>query len=239
MSNLFAQLKVFPGGKVGIGTSDVNDTKVHIINDMEGMGLKVTTNSATPWSYVSKFTGAAYNVKAISVSENTQENLFITCNGSLWSTGAWQFSDNRMKTKVKEIDNPIDKIMKLSGVYYYYKPVATYSKLLGLNVNDTIRHIGFITQEVKAVIPEVVDTTNLGTMGVNYAQLIALLTAGIQQQQGEINALKIQIKQCCEKANPTGKKDTSINLGKTNSTGFINEQYILFQNQPNPFSVNT
>jgi hypothetical protein len=117
--------------------------------------------------------------------------------------------------------------------------VATYSKLLGLNVNDTIRHIGFIAQEVKAVIPEVVDTTNLGTMGVNYAQLIALLTAGIQQQQGEINALKSQIKQCCEKANPIGNKDTLINLGKTNSTGIINQHYILFQNQPNPFSVNT
>ncbi|MDZ4668758.1 MAG: tail fiber domain-containing protein [bacterium] len=129
--------------------------------------------------------------------------------------------------------------MKLSGVYYHYKPVASYSKLLGLYANDTNRHIGFIAQEVKDVIQEVVDTTNFGTMGINYAQLIALLTAGIQQQQGEINALKIQIRQCCDKVNPNGKKDTVINLGKTSSTSIESQQYFLFQNQPNPFSIQT
>jgi hypothetical protein len=238
-NNLFAQLKVLPGGKIGVGTDDVLGTKVHIHSDMINMGLKVSSNDPGAWGYVSQFTGAGPAVKAISVWQSNLENLFITCNGSLWSSTMWVFSDGRMKTKVVEIDNPIEKIMKLRGVYYYYKPVSTYSKVLGINVNDTNRHIGFIAQEVKLVIPEVVDTTSKGTFGVNYSQLIALLTAGVQQQQGEINSLKLQIKQCCDKANPIGKKDTLINLGKTNSTGLINQQFILYQNQPNPFSVNT
>jgi hypothetical protein len=202
------------------------------------MGLKVSS-STQGWGYISQFDGTGPTVKAISVTQNYLENLFITCNGSLWATGAWVFSDGRMKTKVVEIENPIEKIMKLRGVYYYYKPVSSYSKVLGLNVNDTNRHIGFIAQEVKAVIPEVVDTTNLGTMGINYAQLIALLTTGIQQQQGEINTLKLQVKQCCDKAIPDVKKDTMINLGKTGSTVSLNQLYYLYQNQPNPFTENT
>jgi hypothetical protein len=240
---IFAQLKVLNGGRIGIGTDDVNGTKMHIQTDIENMCLKLTSNVATDWTYISRFEGFGPAVKAIAVSQNDVDNLYITCNGSLWSTNQWMFSDGRMKTRVKEIDDPITKIMKLRGVYYYYKPVATYSKLLGVNVNDTNRHIGFIAQEVKAVIPEVVDTTNKGTMGINYAQLIDLLTAGMQQQQGEIVALKRQINICCDKQSNVilPKKDSLLNLGKTNNTGnnLGLQSFILFQNQPNPFSVNT
>ncbi|MDZ4668759.1 MAG: hypothetical protein SGJ00_12890 [bacterium] len=74
---------------------------------MINMGLKVTSNDPGDWSYVSQFTGAGPRVKAISLIQSASENLFITCNGSLWSTTSWIFSDGRMKTKVVDIDAPI------------------------------------------------------------------------------------------------------------------------------------
>lgn len=237
-SNLFAQLKVLSGGKIGIGTSVVNGTKVQIQSDMENMCLKLITNNAESYGYVSQFESAGPHMKAIAISLNGADNGYWLSNGEVWGTGLFTFSDQRLKTKIIDIDNPMDKIMKLRGVFYYYKPNASL-KGFGLNLSDTSRQIGFIAQEVRAVIPEVVDSSAKGALGINYNQLIALLTAGIQQQQGELNALKIQLNQCCEKNTPIGKKDTLINLGKTSSTSLLNQQFVLYQNQPNPFSVNT
>ncbi|OYU97121.1 MAG: hypothetical protein CFE21_02185 [Bacteroidetes bacterium B1(2017)] len=242
-STAFAQLKVLNGGKVGIGTTDVLGTKVHITSDLENMCLLLSHGDSSPWNYIAKFNGAHSWTKALAISQYGMDNSFFLCNGQGWSTGQYIFSDGRMKTKVVDIDDPIGKIMKLRGVYYHYKPLPTYSKALGLSANDTIRHIGFIAQELKLVIPEVVDATQQGTLGINYPQLVALLTAGLQQQQGQINDLEARLNTCCgkkpmPKGDPT-KKDTLLNLGKKMGATETSSGYILYQNQPNPFHANT
>ncbi|MCG9879167.1 MAG: tail fiber domain-containing protein [Bacteroidia bacterium] len=237
-SNLFAQLKVLDGGRIGIGTNDVASKKVHITSDIENMALKITTNRHVPYTHVAQFEAVGDFVKGLAIMQNGVDNAFILCNGQYWGTGYYTGSDARLKSNVNTIQNPIGKIMKLRGVYYNYQPSAV-TRSLGFNLNDTNKHIGFIAQELKSVVPEVVTTMKNGTYGVNYSELTALLVAGMQQQQAEINDLRLQLNSCCKKeGNTIGLNDTLKSLGKM-AGSVLNQEYMLFQNQPNPFSQST
>jgi hypothetical protein len=211
--------------------------KVHIAADSYNMALKLSTDQSGNWGYLSNFKTQGPYMKAISISLDNNENGFWYSNGELFASNFFVYSDQRLKTKVIDIDNPMDKIMKLRGVYYHYQPNSVLTQYR-LSFSDTSRQIGFLAQELRTVVPEVVDSSSNGTLAVNYPQLIALLTAGIQEQQGEINNLKTQLQLCCEKAQINGKKDTLINLGKMSFSN-AKEQFVLFQNQPNPFNETT
>jgi hypothetical protein len=61
-------------------------------------------------------------------------------------------SDIRLKENIVVIDNAIDKVKQLRGVYFDWKPIVDS---LGFKPDD--RHdIGVIAQEVAAVIPQAV-----------------------------------------------------------------------------------
>lgn len=76
------------------------------------------------------------------------------------------------------------------------RPVE-YDKKMKLSSNDYDRHeFGFIAQELKEVIPEIVDSaTNAYAeviLAVDYNSLIPVLTKAIQEQQSEIEALRAE-----------------------------------------------
>jgi len=111
------------------------------------------------------------------------------------------YSDKRLKTNIRLIDNPIEKIKKISGVYYTMNDVA---KELGYT--DTSRQVGVIAQELEAVLPEVVTLAPIDTMvdengnlvsksghnykTVYYEKIIPLLIESIKEQQKDIEYLK-------------------------------------------------
>jgi hypothetical protein len=89
-------------------------------------------------------------------------------------------SDIRMKKDIANIqNNTLKKIMALRPVNYLMKKEADGSK----------NHIGFISQEVEKIYPEVVQETN-GIKTMNYTGLIPILTKGIQEQQQQIETLQ-------------------------------------------------
>jgi hypothetical protein len=53
--------------------------------------------------------------------------------------------------------------------------------------------VGFIAQEVRSVIPEIVTADKRGFLGVNYSGIIPVLVKAMQEQQAEINALKAKV----------------------------------------------
>jgi hypothetical protein len=56
------------------------------------------------------------------------------------------------------------------------------------------QRIGFIAQEVEKVIPELVFTNEVdGYMGVNYAEMTAVLVEAIKEQQQLIETLKAEL----------------------------------------------
>ncbi len=89
-------------------------------------------------------------------------------------------SDGRLKKDIVPIDNALQKVMKLKGVYYNYKDTARYGSQ---------HQIGFIAQDIEKVIPEVV-VNGPEYKTVNYQYLTALLAEAMEQQQQQIDELK-------------------------------------------------
>jgi hypothetical protein len=108
-----------------------------------------------------------------------------------WGGGAiGGTSDIRMKKNINTIENPIDIIKRLRGVNFEWK---CEGKPTGVQ-------IGYIAQEVKEVIPSIVDFLPTkcemcpdGTYGVAPMNISAVLVEGIKAQQIEIDTLKTEL----------------------------------------------
>lgn len=83
-----------------------------------------------------------------------------------------QASDVRLKTEIKTIQNPLNKVLNLRGVTFKWK-----DKEKG---GDSVKY-GMIAQEVNDVVPELTYSNNDGYMSVNYKDLPALLVEAIKE----------------------------------------------------------
>jgi hypothetical protein len=135
----------------------------------------------------------------------------IYCNGGVYATGnIVAYSDVRKKKDVVTVDNALDKILELRGVYY--------TKIY--NEHDTIpdggadkRQLGVVAQEVNEVVPEVVSyTEHLDEYAVAYGNFAGLFIEGFKEQQiiinkqaDEINLLKEELQKI---------KDLILNINK-------------------------
>ena len=121
-------------------------------------------------------------------NQSGSEKLTIEAsNGNLVSQGnITAFSDIRLKEDIKTIDNALDKVSKLRGVEYTRKETKE-------------REIGVIAQEVKEVIPELVNVKeNTDSLGegmldihvMKYQNTVGLLIEAIKELKVEIEELK-------------------------------------------------
>jgi hypothetical protein len=108
------------------------------------------------------------------------------------STGFTDVSDEREKENIVTISNATAKLKQLRGVYHTWKDTEN---------RGTDTHIGLIAQEVEAVVPEVVSTSNptslntpesdtAGLKGVAYAKLVPLLIETIKELEARITTLE-------------------------------------------------
>jgi hypothetical protein len=97
-------------------------------------------------------------------------------------------SDARLKTAVAAIERPLEKCLRLRGVTFAWGPeAAKHARRPGRS------QIGFLAQEVEAVLPECVDTDATGTKRVAYADLTALLVEAVREQQRTVEALRVRL----------------------------------------------
>jgi hypothetical protein len=115
-------------------------------------------------------------------------------------------SDGRLKTNIVKIDSPLEKISKINGVYFNWNETAKE-----LNEKDTnVREVGFIAQEVKEVLPEIVKRAAFDTimdesitdrvefksksgeeyLTIQYEKIVPLLVEAIKELKNEIEELK-------------------------------------------------
>jgi hypothetical protein len=97
------------------------------------------------------------------------------------------YSDDRLKTKLGNIENALDKVSKLNGFYYEANETA---QALGYK---PVREVGLSAQQVEAVLPEVVapapiDPNEYKTL--HYERVIPLLVEAIKELKAEIELLK-------------------------------------------------
>jgi hypothetical protein len=90
-------------------------------------------------------------------------------------------SDRRLKTNIMPINNALDKVSKLNGVYFDWVQNESSGKIM-----DKRRHVGVIAQEVERVLPEVVHS-NTDHLGVDYGSMIALIIEAIHELEEMTN----------------------------------------------------
>ena len=100
---------------------------------------------------------------------------------------AYSSSDIRFKENIKPIENPLEKISKISGNTYDWKQENHIEH--GYEGND----VGVIAQEIEEVLPQLVQTRENGYKAVKYDKLVALLIEGIKEQQSKIEELTNRI----------------------------------------------
>jgi len=114
--------------------------------------------------------------------------------GNIIASGTITPSDIRIKKDIVDNIYGLDQILKLRTINYRYKDERL----------SKVKKVGFIAQEIKKSMPELVTTANdeMKTLGVNYAEMTVVLTKAMQEQQrmikdqqSQINELKAQIKQ--------------------------------------------
>jgi hypothetical protein len=110
-------------------------------------------------------------------------------------------SDRRLKTNIKSIETPLEKVEKLIGFTYNWNNKA--KELANYNTEESL--VGVFAQDVQAVLPEAVKLAPFDNNGndksitgedyltVQYEKLVPLLIEAIKEQQKQINNLQTQI----------------------------------------------
>ena len=138
--------------------------------------------SSTSSFVVSTNVGNVAQIRFSNMSTGVALFDFNMNTGNLIATGDVQSnSDERLKENVETIENALDKVSKLRGVYFDMKS------------RPGVRKIGLIAQEVEQVLPEVVSTNEEdGIKSVAYANVVGLLVEAIKELKDEVDHLKGQ-----------------------------------------------
>ena len=107
--------------------------------------------------------------------DTTNGNGAYLTDAGVWSSG----SDISKKYNITNLKYGLAEIMKLRPVEFDWK---------GSNVHD----IGFIAQEVKPIIPEIVNGEE-GSMGIGYSHFAPIVVNAIQELKQENDELKARI----------------------------------------------
>jgi hypothetical protein len=159
----------------------------------EAMGIHINASSdACFFGLISRGTGFNDYNAVLAWGDDGPEDIFqfrfnngvigtITPTGALtMSSSITANSDRRIKNNIIKINNALDKISDISGVYYNR-----------IDIETDKRRIGFIAQDIQKVLPEVVHYDHqVDRYSVAYGEITALLLEGIKELKAENDLLK-------------------------------------------------
>jgi hypothetical protein len=124
----------------------------------------------------------------------------IACSGDISA----YYSDERLKTRLSNIKNPLDMIDKLNGFYYVPNDLAHLN-----GITNTNQEVGLSAQDVQRVLPEIVkiapfdlitgrDGKKVSKSGENfltmsYERLAPVFVEAIKELKAEITVLKRRV----------------------------------------------
>ncbi len=98
------------------------------------------------------------------------------------------FSDIRLKRDFAELPSPLAKVLALHGVSFSYRTEEHPERGLPQG-----RQLGFIAQEVQALLPEAVSQNKDGFFTLNYDAVTPVLVEAIKVQQAQLEAKSRQV----------------------------------------------
>jgi hypothetical protein len=117
------------------------------------------------------------------------QNFYINQNGNVTARGnVAANSDRRLKTNIKTIQNALEKVRQLRGVYFDW-------------IDSGVHSIGVIAQEIQEIIPEVISEYDKKKpfseevimeklLSVDYGKITSVLIEAIKEQQTQIEELR-------------------------------------------------
>jgi hypothetical protein len=106
--------------------------------------------------------------------------LYVNTKGIYTDGDVVAFSDRRKKSDIVTIDNALEKVSQMRGVYY-----------TRIDDENGPRKTGVIAQEMNEILPEVVSyAADTDEYGVSYGNIVGVLIEAIKEQQKQIDDLK-------------------------------------------------
>ena len=146
------------------------------------IGLTPTGSaSTTPAGMILELRGKSLSIRNNDVVKISMDGSTgsITAAGDI--TAFHTFSDRRLKENIVKIENPLDKILQISGYTFNY-------------IGDDKPMTGVIAQEIEEVLPEVVYEAEAidGTSAkaVRHGNIVGLLIEAIKELKAEVEELK-------------------------------------------------
>lgn len=172
------------GNVLGFGTIDLSDNTNTVSNILPvsngGTGASsLTLNKVLLGSGTSAIT-AQSNLTWDSANSRfginqTVPTVALEVTGAILASGDISaFSDVRLKTDVRTIDNALNKVLALRGVYFN---------------KDNKANVGVIAQEVEKILPEVVSDAG-EYKAVAYANIVGLLIESIKELTAKVEKLE-------------------------------------------------
>ena len=177
---------------IGMSSLFTNESGDENIGIGYGAGNTITTgnrntiigvNADVAYKDLFNTTVIGYNAKA------TSSNSIVLGNPLVYRIGGpvgWtSSSDVRIKKNIRDTHYGLSTVMQLRPVEYTL-------------ISSDLKQVGFIAQEVNKLVPEVItgiegDLEKGEILGITYANLVAVLTKAIQEQQLQIEAQQKKI----------------------------------------------
>lgn len=179
IASTYTQMEII-GSKSGYSGIYDNASAVNLgMYDSGGNGgVYRETNGRWYWYY-----HVGNNSMGIGSSANSSSYV-LYASGSIYATGdVVAYSDVRKKTNIVTIDNALETVTKMRGVFYDK-----------IGEEEKGRQLGVIAQEVDEVLPEAVSyAKDIDEYGVKYGNLGGLFIEAIKEQQKQIEDLKSEL----------------------------------------------
>ena len=247
--SLNAQIKIISNGSVGIGCTPYSGYKLHVngITDfnVNGYEIKIDNYGSQP-----------------TIRPEESYNGYVGTGGSYWykmyTYNIYRhyehyLSDKKVKTNFRDVNNPFDIINKINAYQFDFTEDA-FKSAKSDKKSELVKcgkdNYGFIAQEVKEVLPSMVeydDSTDLYYLSYNgfipiLLQAVKELKNDSERKDSIILSMKgrlLTLEKEVSKINNSKNILKSTEFGNISLSSINNITSELFQNKPNPFSEST
>jgi len=150
-------------GLIGLSSKDPSNTVFEIGATFSGNSKTVSMGTPT---------------EALLVSGKSTLNGDVAVTGSVVASGnVSAYSDRRLKTNIRVLENPLDTIEKISGYNFDW-------------IKDDKPDVGLIADEIKAIYPMAITEMD-GFDAVCYTKIIPLLIESIKELKRELASIRL------------------------------------------------
>lgn len=177
-------------GTEGIGGTTFTDSLTFgtILGSNSNSAVQIAPNAIVRATFL---TNGNVGIGTIAPTEKLEVVGNILASGTVTES-----SDIRFKKEIEEIQNPLEKILKISGNSFKWRTEEFPKK----NFKET-QDIGVIAQEVQKVFPELVTEGSNGYLSVSYSKLVAPIIGAVKELYSkvmdntvEVKALNVKVK---------------------------------------------